>query len=1203
MKGGEVFRFEVGLHARRPSTWVYFAVLLGLSFHVVREMFVAEARAAGHVFNTPANLAELTLVVSTMALLVFAGIAGDAGARDVQTRMHPLFYTAPVSRAAYLGGRFAAALLLNALLLLAIPLGLVLAASLPGPEPELVAPFRAGTYLAPYLYLALPNAVVATAILFAMAALGRRAVTSYLGAILLFFAALLNLLLVAEKMQRWDVARLLDPLGFVAVGERLRTWTPAQKAALPIELEDPLLWNRLLWMGIALTVLALLHARFRFAHPAAGGRARRADRGEGHPAASAALARSAPIAVPRTRRTFGPRTRARQTAAVAWDSFRTVVTSWGGAALAFLTLLLVLVGPEWSEHLGVPLYPTTGTFTRFIGHSGELLWMIVPLLTVYYAGELVWRERDAGLSEIADAAPVRDGTALLGRFLGLALVLVTLQALMMAASMTMQAILGYFRFEIALYGRILLGLQLADLLLFAALAMAVHVIVNHKYVAHVVLVATYVFMAFAPSLGIAHNLLVYGGDPGWSYSDMRGFGGAIGAWTWFTLYWAAWALLLGVAARLLWVRGTECGPRRRLELARRRFAGPAAGAAAAALVLIVGLGGFVFYNTNVLNDAPTDAERVAAAVAYERRYGRYADAQQPWLTATELRVEIHPRERRAEVRGTHHLVNRGGVPIDSIHLATRPAVETGAVRFDRPATRVLADDALGHRIYVLATPLQPGDSLRLHFAVRYAPRGFRNDGVDAAVAANGTFFRRHDWLPELGYRRSRELTGAGERRAHGLPPRSAYRALEDTAARRDLRGTERIAFRAVVGTDGDQLPVAPGRLLRRWTDGGRRYAEYVADAPIANDYAIFSAAYAVREGAWTPPDGGRPVQIQVLHHPTHGANAPRMIRSVQASLDVLTRQFGPYPHGRFRLVEHPGASVSLHAYPVNVSYHEGFSLFRPERDPRRIDLPFAVVAHEVAHTWWGHALMPADVEGAPLLTESLAWYSAFQVVERTYGPEHLGRLLDMMREVYLDPRARAGVPLLRLNDRTVAYRKGAFALYAVRAYVGEAPVNDALRRLLGAHRSGAPPLATSLDLYRELRTATPDSLHPLLHDLFAANTFWELETRAVRAEPAAPGTWRVTMDVHARKGVVDTAAVETEVPMNDPIEVGVYAAGEDDARGPALYRGMHRIRSGAQRITVTVRGEPARAGIDPRHLLMDVKPADNVAEVRRGGGG
>ena len=41
---------------------------------------------------------------------------------------------------------------------------------------------------------------------------------------------------------------------------------------------------------------------------------------------------------------------------------------------------------------------------------------------------------------------------------------------------------------------------------------------------------------------------------------------------------------------------------------------------------------------------------------------------------------------------------------------------------------------------------------------------------------------------------------------------------------------------------------------------------------------------------------------------------------------------------------------------------------------------------------------------------------------------------------------------------------------------------------------------------------------------------------------------------------------------------------------------MHWMRTGAQRITVDVREKPASAGVDPRHLLIEVKGADNVAK-------
>jgi ABC-2 type transport system permease protein len=339
------------------------------------------------------------------------------------------------------------------------------------------------------------------------------------------------------------------------------------------------------------------------------------------------------------------------------------------------------------------------------------------------------------------------------------------------------------------------------------------------------------------------------------------------------------------------------------------------------------------------------------------------------------------------------------------------------------------------------------------------------------------------------------------------------------------------------------------------------------------------------------------VLIEVFHHPAHAANIERMVRGVQASLDFYSRTFGPYPYGQIRLIEHPGDGNTLHAAPINISYEEGFSLFNPDDDPRRIDFPFAIVAHEVAHQWWGNQVTPAEVEGMALVSESLAWHSALGVIEETHGREHMERFLGMMREAYLMPNTRGAVPLLRAADWYLAYRKGAFAMYALREYVGAARVDGALRRLIERHGAGTPPLPTSRDLYAELHAVTPESLRPLLSDLFEHNTYWELATKAVVATETKAGMWEVTLEVKARKVVVDEHGNESEVPMDDFVEIGVYPAAAQEGSSPPLYQQLHRVRSGAQRITVAVPARPARAGIDPRNLLIDVKPNDNVALV------
>jgi ABC-2 type transport system permease protein len=1199
MKLREIFRFEFAYQVRRVWPWLIFAVLLVFVFLFTRDNSLAEALYEDFFANSPFAIAKNTVMGGLIWLLVAAVVAGEAAARDVATGMHPLTYTAPVSKADYLGGRFLAALVLNALLLLAVQAGILLAVYSPGVDAELIGPFRPAAYLTAYAFIALPNAFVATAIQFSLAARSGRAMAGYLGSLFLFF---MGFFVASVLLFKRGLGTLLDPIGIRFVVEDLaHLWTTTEKSWRLIELEGTLLKNRVLWLGIALGTLSVTYLRFRFAHRTGSIWWRRWTRrrdARSPVSASIGVTASTPISVPQTPRTFGFAIHARQTFAVTWDSFRATATSWAGLAmLAGIPLLTVLVVLDQMVSNGVPLVPTTVRVVNELTAplSAELSrWVIISLLIVFFAGELVWRERDAGLDEITDAMPGSEWAPFLGKFLGLGLVLVAFTAIQMAAGMLAQVVMGYQNFEIGLYLIILFGLQLPEYLLFALLALVVHVLLNQKYVGHLVAIIAYVFIAISSMFGIEHDLLIYGAGPEWSYTEMRGFGPFLAPWFWFKLYWAAWALLLAVVARLLWVRGRETGLGVRLRLARRRFTRPTAWTGAAAVGLILTLGGFIFYNTNVLNEYLDASDIVERRAEYERRYGRYAGIPQPQLTATNLHVEIYPERRAVDIRGTYHLVNRSSAAIDSVHVATVSDVETKAVAFDRTVALMLADEELGHRIYALERPLQPGDSLRLDFQVHVEPHGFRESGVDASVVANGTFFT-NGWLPAIGYQESREITSASDRREHGLAPRPLIPSLYDVEARKN-RG-EGIAFEAVVGTHENQTAVAPGALRRIWTEGGRRYFHYSTDDPIGSEWAFFSANYAVHEARWNDPAGaGQDVSIRIFHHPGHTAHLDRMVRSIQASFDYYTRQFGPYRHSHISVVERPGDGTGIHADASMITYAEGFSLWHPKDDPGSLDFPFAVVAHEMAHQW---TVPYANVEGAPVMSESLAWYYALKAVENARGVEQLRLLLSYMRQPHPIAPIRRGEPLLRGLDPYLSYRKGPFALYALSEYIGEEQVNGALRRLLEKHRPAEAPLATTLDLYRELQAATPDSLQYLLHDLFEVNTFWELETQRATTKQTGDGNWQVTLQLRARKVVADSAGVETEVPMDEWVEIGVFASaekGKEELSAP-LYVKMHRIRSGEQTLTVTVPHKPARAGIDPNYLLIDLETDNNVETI------
>ncbi len=1199
MKLWEVFRFEVRHQLRRRSMWLYVAALLALVFHMVREMTTGEN--GDILINAPAALFEYISLAGLFGLVVTAALAGDAATRDVQARMESLLYTAPVGKWALLGGRFLGVLVLNALLL-AVATGVVaLAVHTSDAAPERLGPFRAAAYVGPYVIAAFPNVFIGSVLLFVAALVSRRAFASYVAGAVLFVGVQLHLWITAEMLGRYGLAAHLDPLGFIASALLFRSWTPIQENALLVPFEGWLASNRLLWLGIAAAVGLLAAHRFRLAHHAPGaGLFRRTGRRQ--PATDAAAPRplaDAPIAVPHVPRSFGGAVWVRQTVAVAGRAFRQLVGGWGWVPLVAIALLQVLIGPELMEHLGVPLLPTTARVVDLFGDTS--LHLFVTALLIFYAGELVWGDREAGQAALVDAAPVPDGVLLLGRLLALGLVIVAVQGLMMAAGLAVQVLLGYTDVEPGLYLGMLFGLQLADYALFAVLAFAVHVLVDQKYVGHLVALALYAFTFTAALLGVKHHLLAYGAAPAWAYAELTGFGASLRPFLLFKLYWTGWALLLAAAAWVYRVRGVAHGLRERHGTARRGVTPGLVGLAVVGGAVVVLAGGFVFYNTNVLNEYHTDEEVAARQAEYELRYGRYEGVPQPHVTAADLRVELYPERREATVRGTYRLVNETGTTIDTLHVATSLQIVTESVTFDQATEPVRVDDDLGHRVYRLARPLLPGDTLRMGFAVRYAPRGFTNGGAASQltqVVERGVSVRTEAWLPRIGFQQDRILTSVQARGDHGLPPRPVVPPLGDEAARYDRNAQPLVDLDVTVGTAGDQMAVAPGALVRTWTEDGRRYVRYVTDAPVSADFAILSAHYAVREGRWENP-AGQDVQIQVFYQPGRDENVERFIRAAQATLATLSERLGPYPHRQLKIVASPEPGLGASAFSGLITVRDGLAAMLPDEDPRDVDFAFAVMAHEVAHQWWGHRLVPALVEGAPLLTESLAWYSAMDVVEDALGPDHLERLMGVMRQAYLAPKPESGVPLLRAVEYFDAYRKGPFAMYALREYVGERPVNAALRRLLAEHSGGEPPLPTSLDLYRELQAVTPDTLHYLLADLFERNTFWDLATDGVTVEPTGTGAWRVTLDVRARKVAVDSVGVVTEMPMDDLVEVGVFAAGEgEDTPGAPLYQRLHRVRSGGQRITVLVPRQPARVEIDPRHLLIDPKTHDNAADVR-----
>ena len=361
----------------------------------------------------------------------------------------------------------------------------------------------------------------------------------------------------------------------------------------------------------------------------------------------------------------------------------------------------------------------------------------------------------------------------------------------------------------------------------------------------------------------------------------------------------------------------------------------------------------------------------------------------------------------------------------------------------------------------------------------------------------------------------------------------------------------------------------------------------------------------MREDRWNPPTslGQAPVALQIFYHPVHRYSLDQIVAGTKASLDYFTKTFGPFPYRDLRIVEIPPYSLrGGRAFASAIAFSESFFITRMKDG--QFDQAFFGAAHEVAHHWWGGQLRGANVRGRAFLSEALSNYSAMLVTEKQFGSEAARRVYDFQMDRYLRRRSELArdVPLLDVEDDPhVAYGKGAVAMWTLREHLGDAAVNAALRRLLEKRAGPRPPFSTSRDVLAELRAVTPDSLQYLLTDLFETITLWDVRTQRAEVEPTGTGEYRVTLDVVAKKMRADSVGHETETPMDDLVEIGVFAPGNGVGLGAPLYLTRHRIKSGKQTIRITVPRQPARAGIDPHNKLIDRERDNTVVEVKAAG--
>lgn len=1182
----KVAGFEFRYQLRNPIFWIAVVLFAALVFAAtIGPNSIGEGQRVHK--NAPYKVSQLYLMLSVLYMSVSAAFVANSIVRDDETGFGPIVRATSISKNQYLFGRYGGAFVVAALGFLAIPAALWLGTLMPWVDPELFGPNYLSAYLVPYLCFALPNLFVSSALLFALATMTRSMTATYVSviALLMFWVGAT----IASHEGHGLLAAYIDPFGLGALAQMTRYWTPDELNGLGTPVRGLLLWNRIIWIAIGAAFLALAHARFRLRDRVP--RPTRRDSVETRPIGTAAVASTSVMI---TEPQFG--------IATAWAQLRVrtalemsqVFRSPTYFVLLVLGLIFTVAGlhdldPAW----GTPSLPVTRLMIQLLNDNFTLIPLVIA---IYYSGELVWRERDRNVHEIIDASAIPDWAYVIPKIVALALVLVSTLLVSMIGAVAIQLFHGYTQFEIGRYLLWYLLPNAVDYVLIAVLAVFVQAISSHKFVGWGIMLLFVVSRWALPELGFEDHLYRYAQGPAVPLSDMNGLGHFwIGAWS-FRAYWVALALLLVVLSHAVWRRGVETRLLTRLKRVPRGLNGPAGGVAAVAIMAFAGLGTWCFINTHRWNEyrSPRGDDRYMAD--YERQLLPYEKMLQPAITMVRVKAELWPHERKLMTKGMLDLVNRQSVPLAEIHLRMRSrdtnwtalAVSGASLAKDYPQFR--------YRIYRFAKPLAPGAVARIAFTTVRQQIGFRNDGNDVALVDNGTFVDNRELLPTIGMDRLGLLQDPTARRKYRLPAELGPAKLEDLSATRYNRTrSDWVMTDITLTTDADQIPIAPGVKLSDVAKKGRRTARFVSEAPIANFFSIQSARYAERH----LPHGD--VDLAVYYDAQHSRNVDRMLAASAHALDVYRSAFGPYQFYHTRIVEFPSYRVFAQSFAGTFPYSEGFGFIADLSGNNRIDYIGQVVAHELAHQWWGHQATPADMQGASMLDETLAQYSALMVMEKTAGRDQVRRYLQHELDTYLMMRGfetTEELPLARVeNQAYIAYQKGGLAMLRLKEEIGADRVNAALKRYLDRFRFRSAPYPRSLDLIVEFRKGASPSENQLITDLFEKITLYDIRTNAATTRKLPNGRFETTLTIEAHKYYADGKGTETEAALAEPIGFGLFAA--MPGWGPlsaedALALRRFPVRSGVQQVRFVTTAKPAYAGADPYNVLIDRKSDDNI---------
>jgi ABC-2 type transport system permease protein len=1206
-----IFKNELKYWFKRPAFYIYAAIfflislLLSATTAGIFDSITATTGSA-NIVNSPIGITGLLNGLSTLIIFLYPSIIGVAIYRDYKSEMHTILYSYPFTKTNYLFAKFLSGVFVVSIIILIVGLGMMIGFRLPGTNSEIVTDFSFQAYLTAFGVYTLPNVLLFGSIIFAFVTFSRNIAAGFIVAVIIVFGLDLVVGLVSNPDNR-ALGALLDPTGSLASSYYTKYWTVSEQNTMQLPIEGFVIYNRLLWLAVSSVIFGTVFKLFSFSQQAWSFSFKKKN---GNSITKSNFGSITRINLPKVKKDYSFLQNVKTMWKLSNLDFKYIITSWPFISIVFIGIIFIIVNiSEIGNIFGTKTLPMTWKMLD----KGDAFMLSIIICTFLYAGMLVHRAKIANINNLVDASPVANWTLFGSKFIALLKMQLLLLTVIMISGLIYQISNGFQEFQLWHYLFDLYVLNFITFIIWAFLAMFVQTLVGNPYLGLFILLIIVIALPLLSLVGVEQAVFKYNRGGGFDYTDMYNYS-SLSRFVIYKGYWFLCGLSLLVLTTLFWVRGLPHSFKERLYIAKSRFKGFTVVAFLLFFVSFLGMGFRIYHENNIENKTTSSKEREKQSVTWEKTYKKFEGKAQPRIVAVKADMNIFPKTKDFKASGSYLMINKTNQEIDSLFLNHNSYPST--FKLDKEATLVLEDTLYNFDIYRLKKSLFPGDSLQLSFTVENKPNTKLR--TNSPVVENGTFINNFAIFPSLGYGGGNELQDNKTREKYDLPPNdlkphpSDSTALGNTYIRSD---SDWVDFETTVSTSEDQIAIAPGYLQKEWVKDGRRYFHYKMDSKILNFFAYNSARYKVVKDTW------KDVKLEIYHHEWHDYNVQRMMAGLKASLAYNSENFSPYQHKQLRIVEFPSGSFAQ-SFPNTIPYagDAGFIADVDDSEEGGVDYPFAITVHEVAHQWWAHQVIGADVLGATVLSESLSEYVSLKVMEHQQGKNKMRKFLKKSLDDYLLRRTfeqKREKPLM-YNDGQgyIRYQKGSLVFYALSDYIGEENLNGALKKYVEKVQFQEAPYTTSIDMVNHIKEVTPDSLQYVIKDMFETITLYRNRIVAANTTELENGKYQVDIEFEVSKyrndekgkkyygeKVGDTLSYKTDkmkkpilsVPLADYIDIGIFTDEEIDGKKKevALYFKKHKITAINNKITIIVDKKPTEVGVDPYNKLIDTQSNDN----------